>query len=189
MAAKTCTATAKLTPFATAGNVEAMYMLGMIKCYGDCNVAAGIPLLQSAASRGYVEAMYALGLVLRDSRPDEARSYLELAADAKRYPAMYQLGRLLKSRYGALSLLGTVNESNASHCWNPLCGRWAFKATSSSDVCVPKDRVVSCMKSCTRCQQAKYCSKLCLSFDRRTRRHIRERISIRNKRAVVLYKP
>jgi TPR repeat protein len=106
-----------------------------------------------ASAQGYVRASYALGLVLRDTNPDEAVSFMTLAAQAKYLPALQEilpardmkalygepnaeelrrhldhvcLNRLLSRHYIRSTDLRTVN---TSHCWNHLCGRWAFKAT------------------------------------------------------------
>jgi MYND finger len=127
--------------------------LGIIKSYCDCDVANGITLLKMASAQGYVRASYALGLVLRDTHPDEAVSFMTLAAQAKYLPALQEilpardmkalygepnaeelrrhldhvcLNRLLSRHYIRSTDLRTVN---TSHCWNHLCGRWAFKAT------------------------------------------------------------
>lgn len=109
-----------------------------------------------ASAQGYVRASYALGLVLRDSQPKDAASYMELAAHAKYLPALQELlpAREMKAKYGEpnadqlrrhldhLCLNRLLSRHyirspelrvlNTSHCWNPLCGRWAFKATVNS---------------------------------------------------------
>lgn len=106
-----------------------------------------------ASAQGYVRASYALGLVLRDSQPDEASTFMQLAANAKYLPALQELlpPREMKAKYGEpnadqlrrhldhLCLNRLLSRHyvrspelrvlNTSHCWNPLCGRWAFKAT------------------------------------------------------------
>jgi hypothetical protein len=103
---------------------------------------------------GYTRASYALGLALRDCQPEEANKYMKDAADRGYIPALQEvlpsrkmkalhgepkadelrlhldplcLNRLL-SRYYVQS--ARLREANTSHCWNPLCGRWAFKANS-----------------------------------------------------------
>lgn len=147
------TASDKLAPFALAGNLEALYMLGIIKSYCYQDVENGISLLKMASAQGYVRASYALGLVLRDSQPEEASKYMKLAADAKYLPALQELlpAREMKAKYGepnadqlrrhldhlCLNRLlsrhyvrsSELRVKNTSHCWNPLCGRWAFKGT------------------------------------------------------------
>jgi len=145
-------AASALTPFARAGNLEAIYMLGMIKSYCYYDVQRGIVLLKMAASRGYVRSSYALGLVLRDSMPDEANQYMQHAATEGYIPALQEVlsAREMKAKFGEPNaeelrrhldplclnrLLGRhyvratdLRAMNTSHCWNPLCGRWAFKA-------------------------------------------------------------
>lgn len=147
------TAAVVLAPFSQAGNLEAIYMLGMIKSYCHQDVESGIRLLRSASAKGYVRSSYALGLVLRDSQPEEATKYMKLAAGEGYLPALQELlpAREMKAKYGEPNadelrrhldpiclnhLLGRhyvhsaeLRELNTSHCWNPLCGRWAFKAS------------------------------------------------------------
>jgi hypothetical protein len=129
------------------------YRLGIIKSYCHQDVEGGIGLLKDASSAGYVRASYALGLVLRDSKPDEAAQYMRTAANAGYLPALQELlpAREMKAKYGepcadelrrhldplCLNRLlsryyvknAELRDLNTSHCWNPLCGRWAFKAT------------------------------------------------------------
>lgn len=154
-----------------------------------------------ASAQGYVRASYALGLVLRDARPDEAVKYMAAAADAKYLPALQEvlparemklhygepnaeelrrhldqlcLNRLLSRHYIRATDLRTVN---TSHCWNHLCGRWAFKATAvtsssaTAAAAIADGNRVSRMKMCSRCCRAKYCSKLCQVYDWRSGRH------------------
>jgi len=147
------TTSKKLKPYAKAGNLEAIYMLGMIKSY--CNyydVDKGINLLRLAAKLGSVRAGYTLGVILRDLRPREARRYMKDTAELGYFPALQEIlsARELKNRFGEPSagdlshyldpvclnrLLGRhyivcphLRDLNTSHCWNPLCGRWAFRA-------------------------------------------------------------
>lgn len=143
-----------LAPFALAGNLEAIYMLGIILSYCNQNVESGINLLRAASAQGYVRASYALGLVLRDSHPKEAAEYMTSAANARYIPALQEVlpPRQMKAQYGepkaeelrrhldplCLNRLlsrhyvksADLRELNTSHCWNPLCGRWAFKAVT-----------------------------------------------------------
>jgi len=151
------TAAAALTPFARAGNLEAVYMLGMIKSYCHQDVERGIFLLKLAAKRGYVRSSYTLGLILRDSMPDEASRHMAIAAEKGYLPALQEIlpAREMKAKYGEPKamelkkfldpsclnrLLGRhylhcslLREVNTSHCWNPFCGRWAFKAQVSAN--------------------------------------------------------
>lgn len=146
-----------LAPFSRSGNLEAIYMLGMIKSYCHQDVETGICLLKKAATNGYVRSSYALGLVLRDSQPEDANMYMQLAAGEGYLPALQELlpAREMKAKYGepnadelrrhldpiCLNLLlgrhyvhsAELRELNTSHCWNPLCGRWAFKASVSTN--------------------------------------------------------
>jgi MYND finger len=116
-------------------------------------VEGGIKLLKDASASGYVRASYALGLVLRDSKAEEAVQYMKVAANAGYLPALQELlpAREMKAKYGepcadelrrhldplCLNRLlsryyvknAELRDLNTSHCWNPLCGRWAFKAT------------------------------------------------------------
>lgn len=102
---------------------------------------------------GYIRASYALGLALRDGQPETASMYMKDAADKGYIPALQELlpARKMKAKYGepkadelrlhldplCLNRLlsryyvqsAELREVNTSHCWNPLCGRWAFKAT------------------------------------------------------------
>jgi len=149
------TAAIALSPFARAGNLEAIYMLGMIKSYCYQDVERGICLLKFASERGFVRSSYALGLVLRDSQPKEASTYMHRAAGEGYLPALQELlpAREMKAKFGepnadelkrhldpdCLNLLlmrhyiqsAELRELNTSHCWNPLCGRWAFKQSAS----------------------------------------------------------
>ena len=128
----------------------------MIKSYCHQDVETGIRLLKKASADGFVRSSYALGLVLRDSKPQEATKYMKLAAGEGYLPALQELlpAREMKAKYGepnadelrrhldpiCLNLLlgrhyvhsAELRELNTSHCWNPLCGRWAFKASVSS---------------------------------------------------------
>jgi len=151
------TAAVALSPFSRAGNLEAIYMLGIIKSYCHQDVERGIFLLKTASSNGYVRSSYALGLVLRDSKPEDATAYMRLAAVKGYLPALQELlpAREMKAKYGepnadelrrhldpiCLNLLlgrhyvqsAELRELNTSHCWNPLCGRWAFKASFNAN--------------------------------------------------------
>mmetsp|Transcript_12372 Transcript_12372/g.13576 ORF Transcript_12372/g.13576 Transcript_12372/m.13576 type:complete len:506 (+) Transcript_12372:110-1627(+) len=152
------TAATSLTPFARAGNLEAIYMLGMIKSYCHQDVERGIFLLKLASTKGYLRSSYALGLILRDSLREQSCHHLQLAANEGYLPALQELlpAREMKAKYGEPDaeelrrhldpiclnrLLGRhylhstdLQRVNTSHCWNPLCGRWAFKATAMPGV-------------------------------------------------------
>eukprot|EP00565_Helicotheca_tamesis_P005415 CAMPEP_0185738166 /NCGR_PEP_ID=MMETSP1171-20130828/32198_1 /TAXON_ID=374046 /ORGANISM="Helicotheca tamensis, Strain CCMP826" /LENGTH=507 /DNA_ID=CAMNT_0028409293 /DNA_START=119 /DNA_END=1640 /DNA_ORIENTATION=- len=151
-------ACAKLAKYARAGNTEAIYMLGMIRSYCHGQVEQGASLLKLNSSLGCPRSLYALALILRDSRRNESRSYLSLAAQEGYLPAWQELlpAPEMKAKYGDLDakvlrsyldppclnrLLGrhylycrAVREVQTSHCWNPLCGRWAYKATAREPV-------------------------------------------------------
>jgi hypothetical protein len=83
------------------------------------------------------------------------------------------LSRLLCRHY---CLAKRLRMANTSHCWNPKCGRWAFRC-SHRVVCHHQGRHtttavgVSRMKVCSRCCRAKYCSKLCQVYDWRSGQH------------------
>mmetsp|Transcript_29594 Transcript_29594/g.68880 ORF Transcript_29594/g.68880 Transcript_29594/m.68880 type:complete len:261 (+) Transcript_29594:743-1525(+) len=128
--------------------------IGIIKSYCGQGVESGVNILKAAAAQGYVRASYALGLVLRDSHPKEATEYMAAAANARYIPALQEVlpPRQMKAQFGepcaeelrrhldplCLNRLlsrhyvksADLREVNTSHCWNPLCGRWAFKAVT-----------------------------------------------------------
>lgn len=149
-------ASAALAPFARAGNLQALYMLGIVKCYCYQDLKNGIVMLTMASSKGYLRSSYTLGIILRDALPDEASQYMNIAASKGYLPALQEVlpGREMKERFGEpnadelrrhldpvglnrLLLRDYVSSAelrgmNTSHCWNPLCGKWAYKASSSS---------------------------------------------------------
>lgn len=128
----------------------------MILCYCFENVSEGLALLRLAASHGDLRSIYNLALILRDTRPTESSHCLILAARYGYIPAWQEklTPTEMRARFGDLDasmlskyldppclnrLLGRhylecnrMNKRQTSHCWNPLCGRWAYKATSSS---------------------------------------------------------
>jgi hypothetical protein len=131
------------------------FRLGMIKTYCNPNdVEKGIFLLKLSSSLGCVRSSYALGLILRDTAPEDSTLYFKDAADKGYLPALQEIlsAREMKSKYGEPDasklrkylgpvglnrLLGRhyvqsshLRDVNTSHCWNPLCGKWAFKATT-----------------------------------------------------------
>ena len=128
----------------------------MIKSYCHQDIERGIFLLKLASKRGCARSSYTLGLILRDTDPEEASIQMNIAAKKGYMPALQELlsAREMKARFGepdaaALRnhldpyclnrLLGRhyihsshLRDVNTSHCWNPLCGRWAYKATSAN---------------------------------------------------------
>eukprot|EP00978_Attheya_sp_CCMP212_P029911 scaffold108107_cov58-Attheya_sp.AAC.3 len=132
--------------------------LGMIRSYCSGNVEQGILILQLASCRSFSRASYALGLMLRDYRRDDSKKYLMLAAKQGYLPAEQEIltGEQMRDKHGELDadelrryldpislnrflrrhyLHSTeVRCVQTSHCWNPLCGRWAFKTASSARV-------------------------------------------------------
>eukprot|EP00592_Proboscia_alata_P003006 CAMPEP_0194366356 /NCGR_PEP_ID=MMETSP0174-20130528/14392_1 /TAXON_ID=216777 /ORGANISM="Proboscia alata, Strain PI-D3" /LENGTH=467 /DNA_ID=CAMNT_0039141493 /DNA_START=64 /DNA_END=1467 /DNA_ORIENTATION=- len=73
-----------------------------------------------------------------------------------------------------------------SYCFNPRCGRWAYKIQKSfmdqddeDNMTTPPSESgdggkcvkVARMKMCSSCRTAKYCSKLCQVYDWRSERH------------------
>jgi len=149
-------ASAALVPFARAGNLQALYMLGIVKCYCYQDLKNGIHMLTMASSRGYLRSSYTLGIILRDALVDEASQYMNIAASEGYLPALQEVlpAREMKERFGEpnadelrrhldpvglnrLLLRDYVNSAelrgmNTSHCWNPLCGKWAYKASSNT---------------------------------------------------------
>jgi len=150
------TAAAFLAPFARAGNLEALYMLGIVKCYCYQDLKNGVLMLKMASSHGFVRSSYTLGIILRDALPSEAAQFMNLAASTGYLPALQELlpAREMKERFGEpnadelrrhldpnclnrLLLRDYVDSAelrglNTSHCWNPLCGKWAYKATNAN---------------------------------------------------------
>lgn len=150
------TAAAALAPFARAGNLEALYMLGIVKCYCYQDLRNGILMLKMASNHGFVRSSYTLGIILRDALPNEAAHFMNLAAATGYLPALQELlsAREMKERFGEpnadelrrhldpmclnrLLLRDYVDSAelrglNTSHCWNPLCGKWAYKATNAN---------------------------------------------------------
>lgn len=113
-------------------------------------------MLKLASRRGFVRSSYTLGIILRDALPEEASHFMELAASTGYLPALQEIlpAREMKERFGEpnadelrrhldpmclnrLLLRDYVDSAelrglNTSHCWNPLCGRWAYKATNAN---------------------------------------------------------
>lgn len=112
-------------------------------------------MLKIASQRGYVRSSYTLGIILRDALPGEASHFMNLAASTEYLPALQEIlpAREMKQRFGEpnadelrrhldpmclirLLLRDYVDSAelrglNTSHCWNPLCGRWSYKATTN----------------------------------------------------------
>lgn len=127
-----------------------------MKCYCYQDLKNGILMLKMASSNGYVRSSYTLGIILRDALPDEASQYMDLAANKGYLPALQEVlpAREMKEKFGEPNadelrrhldpmclnrlLLRDYVESaelrglNTSHCWNPLCGKWAYKATNAN---------------------------------------------------------
>jgi hypothetical protein len=149
------TAAASLTVFARAGNLQALYLFGIVKCYCYQDLKNGILMLKMAASRGFVRSSYTLGIILRDSLPNDASYHMNTAASQNYFPALQEILPVakMKERFGEpnadelrqhldpvglnrLLLRDYVNSAelrgmNTSHCWNPHCGKWAYKAGAS----------------------------------------------------------
>ena len=113
-------------------------------------------MLKMASSRGFVRSSYTLGIILRDAMPGEASKFMNLAANSDYLPALQELlpAREMKERFGEpnadelrryldpmclnrLLLRDYVDSAelrglNTSHCWNPHCGRWAYKASNAN---------------------------------------------------------
>lgn len=113
-------------------------------------------MLTMASSKGYLRSSYTLGIILRDALAEEASQYMNIAASKGYLPALQEVlpAREMKERFGEpnadelrrhldpvglnrLLLRDYVNSAelrgmNTSHCWNPLCGKWAYKASSNS---------------------------------------------------------
>mmetsp|Transcript_13347 Transcript_13347/g.20605 ORF Transcript_13347/g.20605 Transcript_13347/m.20605 type:complete len:487 (+) Transcript_13347:96-1556(+) len=260
------TACNKLIKYAAAGNMQAVYMIAMILCYCHENISEGIALLRLAREAGHLPSTYALALILRDSRPVESDYCLDIAAE-KNYPPAWQeklSATEMRLKFGGdldasklihyldppclIRLLGRhylecqrVRKNQTSHCWNILCGRWAYRAVPSTpprpqdqrgyvhgllvpfdandaiigsyhnrqrafsiesllpqsptratrvddgSLLTPLQKIKACleskphtrspglkvsrMKMCSSCRRAKYCSKLCQTYDWRSGRH------------------
>lgn len=146
-----------LWPYVKAGNASALYMIGMIVtyCYGD---KLGVAILGQNSDHGCHRSSYALGLILRDCDEQAATKYLEKAAKADFLPACQEImeSAQVKQKFGDLlaqdleqhfdpaglsRLIGScyirgrsLRHVSSSHCWNPLCGRWALKAATQGSV-------------------------------------------------------
>ena len=147
------TAVKKLIKYAVAGNYEAVYMIAIILCYCYENISEGVAFLRYTADVGnHLPSMYALSLILRDSRSVEADYYLSHACSLNYMPAWQErlTAAEMRARFGDLDAVKLVKYLDSpclnnlikrhylefkrvrnhptSHCWNPNCGRWAYKA-------------------------------------------------------------
>ncbi len=128
-------------------------------CHGD---KIGVTILKQTARQGCLRSAYALGLILRDSNKPESETYLNGAIEKGYLPACQELqsSQTVKDKFGDLGadvlkayfdpiglnrLLGRcylhsngVRGMATSHCWNPMCGRWALKATQATDGRTPQ---------------------------------------------------
>ena len=124
-------------------------------CHGD---KIGVALLGQNSDHGCHRSSYALGLILRDCDEQASTKYLEKAAKADFLPACQEImeSAQVKLKFGDLPahdleehfdpaglsrLLGgcyvrgsALRHVSSSHCWNPLCGRWALKAATQGPV-------------------------------------------------------
>lgn len=130
--------------------VVSSFRVGIIKAYCYDDVSTGVRFLRAASNNGYIRSAYALGLILRDTYKEESIALLVRAASKGFLPALQELlpANEMKEQYGEPSAeeLGIYFDSvglgrllrrnysqyprnqNASHCWNPHCGRWAYKS-------------------------------------------------------------
>lgn len=135
---------------------RSIHRLGIVKCYCYQDLKNGILMLKMASSHGFVRSSYTLGIILRDAMPEEAAQFMSMAASTGYLPALQELlpAREMKERFGEpnadelrrhldpmclnrLLLRDYVDSAelrglNTSHCWNPLCGKWAYKATNAN---------------------------------------------------------
>lgn len=186
------TAFERLIPFAKAGNLSALHMMGSIRCYCFDDAEGGVKFFRSAMSLGHVRSAYSLGLILRDSSEEEAVTALEYAARQRFMPAIQELmsAEEMKKRYGEplaeqlkqhfdppclTRLLSTsfLHETDClqlrSHCWNIRCGRWAYKLNSCerSSVTggVPDDGSLVCIDTIINNLHGFSCSKIEYDFE------------------------
>ena len=132
------------------------YRMGTIKSYCHDGSQFGISILNHASRLGCARSSYVLGLILRDISKQKSKQYLESAARQGFLPAWQELlpAFEMRRRYGDLEAnvlkqyldsyclnrflgchyieSGDVRQLQTSHCWNPLCGRWAFRVSSNS---------------------------------------------------------
>ena len=106
----------------------------------------------------HLPSVYALALILRDSQPNQSEYYLTMATNRGYAPAWQEklTATEMRAKFGDLDaarlmqyldppclnkLLGRhylecqrVRKHQTSHCWNSMCGRWAYKAMRTEDV-------------------------------------------------------
>ncbi|GMH92474.1 hypothetical protein TrVE_jg6727 [Triparma verrucosa] len=148
---------ARVNRFALQGNIEAQYYLGVVKMYGF-EVEEGVEILRKTSRKDHVKSMYALGIAVRDCRRSESNALLASAGSHNYYPALSEIldNSALKQRFKEPNaeqlkeymMPGSLNRHLkrffvederlkghvTSHCWNPLCGKWAHKAKRDTGV-------------------------------------------------------
>jgi len=130
----------------------------MIRTYCHDSVSnsfhSGLAILDHAAKLGDARSCYSLGLILRDGCKAWSANLLNTACGLNYLPACQEILSTgdNKDRFGDLSAAtlekfmdpGGLNRllkqfylnsadirvAQTSHCWNPHCGRWAFKASN-----------------------------------------------------------
>lgn len=107
---------------------------------------------------GHLPSVYALALILRDHDIVQSEYYLTIATNRGYIPAWQEklTATEIRSKFGDLDaarlihyldppclnkLLGRhylecqrVRKHQTSHCWNSMCGRWAYKAMRTENV-------------------------------------------------------
>lgn len=130
--------------------------MGVIKSFCHEGSQVGISILNHASCLGCPRSSYLLGLILRDISKTKSKQYLEKAAKQEYLPAWQELLSAMDFRklYGDVEasvlkkyldpfclnrFLGNhylgnsqVRMLQTSHCWNPLCGRWAFRSSANT---------------------------------------------------------
>ena len=111
----------------------------------------------TGSNDGHLPSLYALALILRDSQPNQSEYYLNIAANRGYVPAWQEklTATEMRTKFGDLDaarlihyldppclnkLLGRhylecqrVRKHQTSHCWNSMCGRWAYKAMRGAE--------------------------------------------------------
>jgi len=130
--------------------------MAIIKSFCHDGSQVGISILNHACRLGCARSSYVLGLILRDISKTKSKQYLENAAKHEYLPAWQELLSAMdfRKRYGDVEasvlkkyldpfclnrFLGNhylgnsqVRKLQTSHCWNPLCGRWAFRSSANT---------------------------------------------------------
>jgi len=191
----------RLKPYLEAENLSAMYITGMILIYCHDDVQTGMQWLEAAAECDHDEALYALGIITRDAQRERSMTLMERAHKLGFFPATMEVmnarglreahgeptAEELRAYLGPSSLnrlmrkyfcdFSKFRSASSSHCWNPLCGRWAYKYPREQVMALASQNQESCslkcarMKMCSSCRRAKYCSKICQVYDWRSGRH------------------